>query len=77
MRITKTLPKNATGKFEKYLTWQGYAISAEVKDSKFPVYLASIYKGNYTWVTDYLYAKYMTEKTANKHLVILRQEARR
>lgn len=73
MRTTVNIPKTGV-KFDKYLTWQGYTVYAEIEGRKFNVYLANYRKGVYTWVTDYTYANHYTEKTANNHLATLRTE---
>lgn len=38
---------------------------------KFWLYLSSVCKGKYKWVTDYTSAKYFSLKTAKKHIEIL------
>lgn len=50
-----------------YKTWQGCEIVFERKGHNFPMYVRNIRNGKVTWVTDYLYAKAYSEKTAKKH----------
>lgn len=43
-------------------------------DERFPQYVENVRNGKYSWTTDYLYGKCMTEKTARKHLAIITRE---
>lgn len=49
-------------------TWQGYSIRGYIDKYARPVYVSGCRKGKYILVTDYLYAKYFSEKTAKKHV---------
>lgn len=48
----------------------GYAVQKTDENGK-KWYLKGIYNGEYTWYSDYLYAKVMTLKTAKKHRLSL------
>lgn len=50
-------------------TWQGYQIRQKVNSGW--IYVSKVYKGKYTFVRDYLYAKNFTKRTAEKHKKIL------
>lgn len=59
-------------KYEFYKTFKGYEIRKH--NGKYWVYLSKVYKGQYTWVRDYTYAKHFSVKTAKKHIRILEGE---
>lgn len=48
-------------------TWRGY----EIRDNLRRMHLERVYKGEYFWVSDYLYAYKYSEKTMQKHLLRL------
>ena len=58
-------------KYELYQTWNGFKIRKD-DGSKFGLYLQSVYKGNYIWTTDYFYGRAFSEKTAKKHIKVLK-----
>ena len=49
--------------YDTYNTWQGWVIQGTLKSGN-RIYLASVYKGKCNFVTDYLFAKCYTERTA-------------
>lgn len=56
---------------EIYETWQGWQIRQKTNAGW--IYVNKIYKGKYTFVRDYLYAKNFTKQTATKHKKILEE----
>ena len=50
-------------KYDTYETFKGWEIRGKDEHGRY-IYLKSIYKGGCKFVTDYLYAKHYTEKTA-------------
>lgn len=55
--------------YEIIPTHQGYEIRKP--NGKFWLYISKVYNGEYTWVTDYTYAKNFGLKTAQKHVKTL------
>ena len=51
--------------------FNGYIIRKTVPETGKKWYLKSVRNGDYTWVSDYLYAHNMTLETARKHRVNL------
>ena len=53
------------------LVW-GYCIKAPNPHGKYYIYVSKVHRnGKYEFTTDYTYAKFMSRKTAEKHLSIL------
>ena len=59
-------------RFEISKEEKGYIIGKP--DGDFHVYVSKVYSGKYTWTRDYLHAKHFSEKTAEKHLEVLRRQ---
>lgn len=60
-------------KYELIQTYKGYHIRKPNPHNKFYLYVASVYKGNYKWVTDHSHAKHFSLETAKKHIEILKK----
>ena len=52
--------------YEMLHTYKGYEIRKP--NGKFWLYVYKVYNGKYEWVSDYLYAKHFSLKTAQKHI---------
>ena len=52
--------------YELVKTFMGYEIRKP--DGKFFLYVKKVYKGKYTWCSDYTYAKKFSLKIAKKHI---------
>ncbi len=57
--------------YELVSTFQGYKIRKLY--GKFWLYVSKVYNGEYTWTTDYTYAKPFALKTAKRHIEKLRR----
>ena len=57
-------------KYDTYRTFKGWEIRKTDENNKHS-WLKSVYKGKYTFVSDYLYAKHYTEKTARAIVKLL------
>lgn len=64
----------------KYTGWEieklvwGYLLKAPNPKGKYFLYVSKVHRdGTYSYTTDYTYAKYMTLKTAKKHLARLQE----
>lgn len=56
-----------SGEYSIYRTWEGWHIRKKTGIDRH-IYVGSIYKGEYTWYTDFLYAKNFSYSTAVKHV---------
>ena len=65
------------GNYTAYYTWQGYIIQRTDDNGKHH-YLTKVYRGKYTFYTDYTYAKaFRRLETAQKHIdILIDQEAK-
>ena len=57
--------------YEIIPTHRGYEIRKP--NGKFWLYVSKVYGGKYEWVTDYIYAKHFSLKTAEKHVKRLKE----
>lgn len=57
-------------KYEIYETWQGCQVAKSIGNDRHE-FLKGVYKGEYVWTSDYLYGKYYSLKTAQKHVKAL------
>lgn len=60
-------------KYEILSGWRGCVIRKPNPAGKFYLYVSTVYKGKYTWITDHAFAKHFSQKTAEKHVAILKQ----
>lgn len=67
------------GNYRAYYTWQGWQIEKDEYSLgyKRTLYLSKVYKGHYSFMLDYLYAKsFKNLETAKKHIdIMIEQEA--
>lgn len=61
--------------YEIVKTWRGCELRRKNQYGKYE-YLYKVYKGRYEWISDYTYAKQMSEATCRKHIQALESQSR-
>ena len=54
-------------KYEYYNTFRGFVLRRKKAGCRFWEYMRGYRNGVYSWISDYTYARTMSEKTAKKH----------